>query len=77
MLARKGKSPGKASALAPDAAPWAAPGTQVGCCNAKRDALDTRDVALERRDGGVTDPKTSADAASADSAKAQDGALSS
>ena len=75
MLARKGKSPGKASALAPDAAPWAAPGTQVGCCNAKRDALDTRDVALERRDGGVTDPKTSA--ASADSAKAQDRALSS
>ena len=75
MPARKGKSPGKASALAPDAAPWAAPGTQVGCCNAKRDALDTRDVALERRDGGVTDPKTSA--ASADCAKAQDGALSS
>ena len=43
----------------------------MGCCNTKNDALDTRDVTLEPKDGGVADPKPSA--ASADSAKAQDG----
>ena len=51
---------------------WPPPRAQMGCCNTKNDALDTRDVTLEPKDGGgVTDPKTSA--ASADSAKAQDG----